>query len=266
MGMTKKTLEKFKQHKSESKITINKKEIEFSFNNIFECKTASGIKFTSCADICIDYNHEVSKMRFCTKYGLLHDTNTLPPTTLCLHVIASNSVKKNEEHDISNTIIYSDPHTPSEHLFSFKNKVENSPFGSGYFEIIPDIKLCGQLKGLPMYLTNTRTSVDTLEKQLKNIKSEKIWDNKEKLNGFVENRIRLIYDSPFFYEMSRREKEETVLPFQARALRKLENLKSFLSNSPGPPMSLKIINNTQPTSKEKEEQIVSEPTPPKIKF
>lgn len=75
---------------SNLKITINNQECQFTFNNVTQCKTASGVSYYSCIDICADHFYGVAKNNLNAKlidYNMHKNKNL---ATQISHVVISN--------------------------------------------------------------------------------------------------------------------------------------------------------------------------------
>lgn len=95
-------------------ITIDGHQTHFSFNNVIQCKSASGAEFHSCIDICLDHGFGVAKKRIDAdlKEALDKAKNgeSAPPiTTQCSHVVLSNWINLYPIHCVGD-ITQADPH------------------------------------------------------------------------------------------------------------------------------------------------------------
>ncbi len=84
-------------------VTVDAESRPFSFNNVFECKTAGGIPYLSCVDICLDHIVGVAKQ------NLLEMAAPYPAGTLCSHIVVSNYTELTSEHCLSSSVTHADP-------------------------------------------------------------------------------------------------------------------------------------------------------------
>ena len=93
-------------------ITIDGNTYSFSFDNVFECKTAGGIKFYCCIDICLDHAYAVARKRLNKKLDMAvkADPNIagelLP--IYCSHILTSNTIDVQKENSLG-MITHADP-------------------------------------------------------------------------------------------------------------------------------------------------------------
>lgn len=110
---------------NESPIVINGKSYFFDFNNVFECRTAGGVRFQFFLEICLDHDSALA-MKNLEKYPFLRmrDAALEQISDQCSHVVISNSIDL-EAKNCLGVVTHADP---------LLNKIEDCKKGVAILE------------------------------------------------------------------------------------------------------------------------------------
>lgn len=93
-------------------LSINQQECPFSFNNVVTCKTAGGISFVTCVDICWDHFLGIARSNLDALLTSLMNTpsenSEFSPPMFCSHVLISNTILIRNENALG-AITQADP-------------------------------------------------------------------------------------------------------------------------------------------------------------
>ncbi len=140
-------------------IKINNEDFQFSFDNVFLCQTAGGVKFYSCIDICIDHQHGLALKNINARLAL--EAKEFP--IYCSHVVLSNSIKLLPAHFLVD-ITHVDPKFSIEdNRFQEMKTIPVTTFGTDFTLIVKSPIPCSNL---PLHLATQHGKLELVRKLL----------------------------------------------------------------------------------------------------